>query len=187
MKEKLMYIVSCLLIMLSLSGCKEDFFDRTNPSECIVFKTQLQPVEGSMPFSRASMGCIEMENSEWPVGLVSQEMAVTKASMTNLLNEYNAMGGASVFAFLSSDDKNYQLWNKLTDVPFTFNGDEMQSEAPIRWSIVPQGTTSINFVVAAPYGKLSNNNGSPQIRIDNIIAEQSDIVVAETKIASANF
>ena len=93
-------------------------------SEYISFIAELNPVKKSQ--TKCSSPSLSMEVEDWKIGLS------TKVSVTNKLE-----GQANVIGIQYDDDFNEQThkpWTPISEFPFNFNGDELTSPKPIRWS-----------------------------------------------------
>ena len=165
------FIVSALAVMFMQTGCVEFVEPETGSGDYLSFRVALDN-RGSSVSTKTISEHFTIEEEEWPLSL-SMEEAKTKAELVNVLNDYNDENGpsAGVFGYL---DEN--AWEAVSNVGYTFDGDEMTAAAPPRWSTLPEDKgDKVRLYAYAPYidGLTSN-----VIEIDDLAYHQYDYIAA---------
>lgn len=189
MKRRLYDIKGILLFALTfvlmLSGCVEFIEPDMASGEYLTFRVALDQREQGLR-TRSISEYFTIEEEDWPLTL-TREDPQTKASLINTLNGYNKQEGgpsAGVFGYVGTS-----LWQEVKNVGYTFDGDEMITSAPPRWSTLPEneGEENVKIYAYAPYIETQTSN---IINISNVADEQKDYIVAasqEISVASTKF
>lgn len=189
MKRRLYDIKGILLFALTfvlmLSGCVEFIEPDMASGEYLTFRVALDQREQGLR-TRSISEYFTIEEEDWPLTL-TREDPQTKASLINTLNGYNKQEGgpsAGVFGYVGTS-----LWKEVKNVGYTFDGDEMITSAPPRWSTLPEneGEENVKIYAYAPYIETQTSN---IINISNVAGEQKDYIVAasqEISVASTKF
>ena len=189
MKRRLYDIKGILLFALTfvlmLSGCVEFIEPDMASGEYLTFRVALDQREQGLR-TRSISEYFTIEEEDWPLTL-TREDPQTKASLINTLNGYNKQEGgpsAGVFGYVGTS-----LWQEVKNVGYTFDGDEMITSAPPRWSTLPEneGEENVKIYAYAPYIETQTSN---IINISNVAGEQKDYIVAasqEISVASTKF
>lgn len=165
------FIVSALAVMFMQTGCVEFVEPETESGDYLSFRVALDN-RGSSVSTKTISEHFTIEEEEWPMSL-SMEEAKTKAELVNVLNDYNDENrpSAGVFGYL---DEN--AWEAVSNVGYTFDGDEMTAAAPPRWSTLPEDKgDKVRLYAYAPYIEGLTSN---VIVIDDLASHQYDYIAA---------
>ena len=137
-------------------GCMEKEDVILSSSEYITFRPTIQ--NGAQISTRGLSSHFEVCEEDWLLELAPEE---TKADLRYTLGSYT--DGAGVFGYYTSGETT-GIWDLLNNAPYKFDGDEMYSDAPPRWSKVPDNTSSMKVYAYAPR---IDGNSSNKIMIDD--------------------
>ena len=168
MRQKLTYKILLIASVLLYVGCMERVDVDLSPSEYITFKATLG--DSTKVRTRSITDNFEITEDDWPLDMTS-EGEQTKATLNNILGNYSSAG---VFGYYTSGESS-QVWNLLDNASYEFDGDEMVTEDPPRWSTVPEGATKITVYAYAPR---IENLASNVITIPDIKDSQIDYIAA---------
>ena len=163
-----------LVMVISFSGCMERVDIELSSGEYLTFRASLDENDDLKTKSFASHFSIVEE--EWPLILDQYHIRGTKATLQYALNDYS--DGAGVFGYTYSstaEAPEYTVWSQLNNLNFKFDGDEMSSDAPPRWSTLPQNSGD-KFKVYA-YAPILEDQDDNSLSLD-ITSVQTDIIAA---------
>lgn len=173
-------LFAVLTAIVLLAGCMERLDVELASGEYLTFRASLGEKDSLKTRSFAPHFSIVEE--VWPLEL-DRKCADTKATLIYSLNDYNTLNdnsaGAGVFGYYysSSDEApKYTVWSQLENLNFKFDGDEMTSENPPRWSTLTTGQGDMLRIFSyAPYDSEETDN---IISITDIAKSQTDIIAA---------
>lgn len=180
------FIVSALTVVLMQSGCVEFVEPDLGSGEYITFRAALAD-RGTSLKTKTISDHFTIEVEEWPLDL-SMEGVQTKATLVNVLNDYNKNDetpSAGVFGYVGET-----IWEEVTNVGYTFDGDEMTTATPPRWSTMPKNQgDKVRLYAYAPYldGQINNVISISDIakaQVDYIAAASAEISVDSEKFES---
>ena len=166
-------LFAILTAIVLLPGCMERLDVELASGEYLTFRASLGEKDSLKTRSFAPHFSIVEE--EWPLEL-DRKCKDTKATLIYTLNDYSA--GAGVFGYTYSstaEAPEYTEWSKLKNLKFKFDGDEMTSDAPPRWSTLPQDCGD-KFKVYA-YAPILEGQDDNSLSLD-IKSVQTDIIAA---------
>ncbi len=143
-------------------GCMEKEDVILSSSEYITFRPTIQ--NGAQISTRGLSSHFEVCEEDWLLELAPEE---TKADLQYTLGSYT--DGAGVFGYYTSGETT-GIWDLLNNATYKFDGDEMYSDAPPRWSKVPDNTSSMKVYAYAPR---IDGNSSNKIMIDDVFSSSS--------------
>lgn len=173
-------LFAILTAIVLLPSCMERLDVELASGEYLTFRASLGEKDSLKTRSFAPHFSIVEE--VWPLEL-DRKCADTKATLIYSLNDYNTLNdnsaGAGVFGYYysSSDEApKYTVWSQLENLNFKFDGDEMTSENPPRWSTLTTGQGDMLRIFSyAPYDSEETDN---IISITDIAESQTDIIAA---------
>lgn len=192
MKRIYRYIYSLMAFMAAmlLSGGCMDHLSGTdyNPTERVSFKASLG-AQGDALSTKGMVGSLSWEEEDW----VLDADAATKATLYNTLNDAEDAG---VYGYIYNGawgETVEPLTGLVDGQKYNFDGDELNAESPVRWKVIEDGVadgSKFRALVYAPKGAVTPSlevpaegvnpaTGAPVISIDNVLAHQKDIIVAE--------
>ena len=185
------YMFSALValsVMLLHNGCMERIEEIHLPTDHLSFKATLG-VDSSSVVTKGFAGTIDYTEEEWTLSDGFAES--TKATLYSSLNGLEAGVYGYVYDGWSANCSPLEYINGTS---FTFDGDQMESDTLIRWSVV-ESTAGSKFkaFVYAPKSDVSPSletpgtattlaAGAPVINVENIALLQKDIIVATKDI-----
>ena len=134
-----MVLLAGMLMHLAAVSCvKMEELD-IRDSDAIVFTASLQSAEN--PDVKSFGSHISSVTEDWDIE------AATKGSVSTKLE-----GQAMVIGLTSEsgDISAVKPWSGLADATFTFNGDELNSDPPVRWGTIPSGDQNIKLYLYTP-------------------------------------
>ena len=192
MKKIYRYIYSLMVFiaaMLLSGGCMDHLSGTDyNPTERVSFKASLG-AQGDALSTKGMVGSLGWEEEDW----VLDADAATKATLYNTLNDAEDAG---VYGYIYNGEwsKTVEPLTGLVDgQKYNFDGDELNAESPVRWKVIEEGVadgSKFRALVYAPKDAVTPSlevpaeggnpaTGAPVISIDNVLAHQKDIIVAE--------
>lgn len=167
-------LFAILTAILLLPGCMERLDVELASGEYLTFRASLGEKDSLKTRSFAPHFSIVEE--VWPLEL-DRKCADTKATLIYSLNDYSAGAGVFGYTYYSSPDEapEYTVWSLLNNLNFKFDGDEMTSDAPPRWSTLPQNSGD-KFKVYA-YAPILEDQDDNSLSLD-ITSVQTDIIAA---------
>ena len=127
-------------MQLAVSSCvKMEELD-IRDSDAIVFTAKLQSNE--TPNVKSFGSHISSVTEDWDLE------ASTKGSISTKLE-----GRAMVIGLTSEkgDISGVKPWSGLTDAKFSFDGDELKSDPPVRWGTIPSGHDKTPYIFPYSY------------------------------------
>lgn len=192
MKKNYRYIYSLMVFiaaMLLSGGCMDHLSGTDyNPTERVSFKASLG-AQGDALSTKGMVGSLGWEEEDW----VLDADAATKATLYNTLNDAEDAG---VYGYIYNGEwsKTVEPLTGLVDgQKYNFDGDELNAESPVRWKVIEDGVaegSKFRALVYAPKDAVTPSlevpaeggnpaTGAPVISIDDVLAHQKDIIVAE--------
>lgn len=177
-----------LAVMFVHSGCVERLEElEVFATEHVSFKATLNGFGTTLPV-KGFNGMFEVSIEDWEVEMKKEPS--TKVDLYNSLNNLEA----GVYGYVYSG-----VWNDtraplgvINGHKYTFDGDQLDAESPVRWSLVDgeiSGGSIFRTFVYAPreavtptYENSEHNTGAPVIRVSDVLALQKDIIVADNQI-----
>lgn len=175
-------VLTVIAVMCLHNGCVEHLENDMNISgDNVSYTVSLDGNRTSVP-TKGYTGCLDFEEEEWVLELD------TKAGLLNSLNGLEA----GVYGYVYSGEWNVQNapLEFINGDKFTFDGDRMDADEPVRWSVVEEGLSNgykFRTFVYAPKGDTaptlqSQSKGAPVINVESIKSFQKDIVVADKEV-----
>ena len=177
------------IMQLAVSSCvKMEELD-IRDSDAIVFTAKLQSNES--PNVKSFGSHISSVTEDWDLE------ASTKGSISTKLE-----GRAMVIGLTSKsgDISGVKPWSGLTDAEFSFNGDELKSDPPVRWGTIPSGHENIKLHIYSPIPTTeepiegatfsdANTVGAPYFdyTLPKEIDKHIDIITAYKEVTKASF
>lgn len=167
-------LFAILTAIVLLPGCMERLDVELASGEYLTFRAYLGEKDSLKTRSFAPHFSIVEE--VWPLEL-DRKCTDTKATLIYTLNDYSAGAGVFGYYYSSSDQApEYTVWSQLENLNFKFDGDEMTSENPPRWSTLTTGQGDMLRIFSyAPYDSEETDN---IISITDIAESQTDIIAA---------
>ena len=176
-------------MQLAVSSCvKMEELD-IRDSDAIVFTAKLQSNE--TPNVKSFGSHISSVTEDWDLE------ASTKGSISTKLE-----GRAMVIGLTSEkgDISGVKPWSGLTDAKFSFDGDELKSDPPVRWGTIPSGHENIKLHIYSPIPtdqnpiegatfSDANTVGAPYFdyTLPKEIDKHFDIITAYKEVTKASF
>lgn len=173
-------LFAILTAIVLLPGCMERLDVELASGEYLTFRAYLG--ENDSLKTRSFAPHFSIVEEVWPLEF-DRKCTDTKATLIYTLNDYNTLNdnsaGAGVFGYYysSSDEApEYTEWSQLKNLNFKFDGDEMTSENPPRWSTLTTGQGDMLRIFSyAPY---DSEETDYIISITDIAESQTDIIAA---------
>lgn len=167
-------LFAILTAIVLLPGCMERLDVELASGEYLTFRAYLG--ENDSLKTRSFAPHFSIVEEVWPLEL-DRKGADTKATLIYSLNDYSAGAGVFGYYYSSSDQApEYTVWSQLENLNFKFDGDEMTSENPPRWSTLTTGQGDMLRIFSyAPYDSEETDN---IISITDIAESQTDIIAA---------
>lgn len=165
-------LFAILTAIVLLPGCMERLDVELASGEYLTFRAYLR--ENDSLKTRSFAPHFSIVEEEWPLAL-DRKCADTKATLIYTLNDYSAGAGVFGYTYYSSFDEAPTVWSQLKNLKFEFDGDEMTSDTPPRWSTLPQNSGD-KFKVYA-YAPILENQNDNELSLD-IKSVQTDIIAA---------
>ena len=168
---------------LFATSCLEHEELAVRDSSAISFIAQLEGRD--TPHTKAVTSELTAETQLWGMG------EETKATVTTTLNEQDAK--VIAFHYPDSFSESSQPWNILSGAIFTFTGDELTSESPIRWGQVPSSSNWLRLFVFTPIANIEGAqlpdvqaSGTPVISytLPTDVSKQKDIITGVKEVNS---
>ena len=174
MRDRLKYAILLITSVLLYFGCMERVDVDLSSSEYMSFRATLG--EGAQVRTRSITADFEITEEEWPLE-VTADGEHTKATLNNILGNYSSAG---VFGYYGKDD----ICTILKNSQFKFDGDEMVTENPPRWSSIKQDNNeSITIYAYAPRIETLASNVIP---IADVSDSQIDYIAAASDPIALN-
>ncbi|MBR5611493.1 MAG: InlB B-repeat-containing protein [Bacteroidales bacterium] len=163
-----------VIFLIAAPGCMERVDVDLSPSEYMTFRATLG--DSSQVRTRSIADNFEITEEEWPLE-VTADGEHTKATLNNILGNYSSAG---VFGYYGKDD----ICTILKNSQFKFDGDEMVTEHPPRWSSIKQDNNeSITIYAYAPRIETLASNVIP---IADVSDSQIDYIAAASDPIALN-
>lgn len=190
--KQILSAITLLAAMIIHGGCIEHIEDTIySPDENVSFKTSLIGT-GTALYTRGSTGSLDFVEEEWIVDL--NDESATKADLINSLNGLKA----GVYGYIYSGDwsESNAPFKDINGDTYTFDGDMLNTDAPVRWSVVEKNVASdgmkFKAFVYAPKDAVIPSyqtdakedepaQGAPVISVD-VTSLQKDIIVADKEV-----
>ena len=183
--KQILSAIALLAVMIILGGCIDHIEENMySPDENVSFKTSWIGNGTTLP-TKGSTGTLDFVEEEWIVDF--NDESTTKADLINSLNGLDA----GVYGYVYSGD-----WSE-SNVPFkdingdiyTFDGDMLNTNNPVRWSVVEKEASDgskFKALVYAPKDAVTPSyqaeaKGAPVISVD-VRSLQKDIIVADKEV-----
>lgn len=184
-----MILLAGMLMHLATTSCvKMEELD-IRDSDAMVFTASLQSAEN--PDVKSFGSHISSVTEDWDIE------AATKGSIsTKLEGQAMVIGLTSESGDISAE----KPWSGLADAAFTFNGDELSSDPPVRWGTIPPGDENIKLYLYTPVPTTdkpiegavfsgADTAGEPYFdyTLPTDITKHVDIITAYKEVAKASF
>ena len=184
-----MILLAGMLMHLAAASCVKMEEQDIRDSDAIVFTASLQSAEN--PDVKSFGSHISSVTEDWDIE------AATKGSVSTKLE-----GQAMVIGLTSEsgDISAVKPWSGLADATFTFNGDELTSDPPVRWGTIPPGDENIKLYLYTPVPTTdkpiegavfsgADTAGEPYFdyTLPTDITKHVDIITAYKEVAKASF
>ena len=204
MKGNYRYIHSLLAVVavtLFCNGCVEHMDEMSHmPTDHVSFKASIG-VSDKVLSTKGMVGSLDWKEEDWL--LDTEDSKFTRASLYNTLNQ---AGTAGVYGYIYSGDWSAEvspLSGLIDGNKYIFDGDELNAEKPVRWSLVEEyvaDKSKFKVFTYAPKDALTPlyqtpakggepAKGAPVINIPDVLAKddkgkylyQTDILVADNE------
>lgn len=169
-----------LFLVAGLNSCTDDMgIEAPRPSDVICFSASLGS-DSPTASTRSTAGHLSIVEEEWRLEGQPADTARTRATLTTSLE-----GEAGVIAYTDGGSVIGGLNNKS----FSFSSDELTStDKPVYWKEIASELTSMDVYAYAPYSLSGTITGkSFTYTIPDAAADQQDIIVAKSTVASSDF
>lgn len=184
MKAHLPYrLISTILIVIISSCIKMEELSVMN-SDYIIFKASL-----------GSDNEPDVKSISENYTAVTEDWILTPDTKGEIMTKLD--GSATVIGLLSEkgDISASKPWSGLKDSKFSFNGDELSSETPVRWGTIDSRYGNISMFLYSPVSidgavlPSDDAAGAPQMTyiLPSDIARHTDIIAAHKEVTRANF
>ena len=184
-----MILLAGMLMHLAAASCvKMEELD-IQDSDAIVFTASLYSADN--PDVKSFGSHISSVTEDWDI-----EDATKGSISTKLEGQAMVIGLTSE----SGDISGVTPWSRLTDAEFSFNGDELKSDPPIRWGTIPSNHKNIKLHIYSPVptdqkpikGAVFSDEhtvGAPYFdyTLPKDISNHVDIITAYKEVGEASF
>lgn len=188
-------VFAAFAVAFLLEGCMERMEEIYLPTDYVSFKASLGNAGKSLATRGGSIDLLDFQEEEWT--LEADSYGATRATLLTSLDKLEA----GVYGYVYSGSWNAESCTPLdlmSGASYTFDNDQLDAASPVKWSTVESesgaGTgNKFRAFVYAPKGDVTptyqtpaaganSAKGAPVIKIDNVLENQKDIIVADKEV-----